>query len=452
MNCARINCAHDDQETWRKMLTNIVQARSLTDTECTVLMDLAGQKIRTQLEPQQTGKINLKPHHDHDDEKTAGLLFYRDNENHELKISATDGAPAIGLPPSIFDKLQSGDRFEFSSPNDKTRHIHLTDQNSDGNWIGNCKKKAVIELHTPMDWQRRDDAGNYITIGGFLASDFAPQANKMRLFLNDRLLLVRQGMENCIDGSIKTIGCSHPEVIDSLRPNQWVWFDDGKLGTVVDHVDKHGVWLHVTHSGPNGVKLRDDKGINFPDTHLHLPCLTDKDLHDLDFICRHADMVGFSFVQSDTDMRTLMTELKQRNARHLAIIAKIETRVAVKNLPTIMFSTLATHPLGIMIARGDLAVELGGVRMAEIQEELLWLCEAAHVPVIWATQVFENLAKKGTSSRPELTDAAMSGRAECVMLNKGPYIQEAVSTLNSILVRMQEHQQKKSAQLRALHW
>jgi pyruvate kinase len=163
-------------------------------------------------------------------------------------------------------------------------------------------------------------------------------------------------------------------------------------------------------------------------------------------------MVGFSFVQSGRDMQALMRALEQRNAGHLSIIAKIETKAAVKNLPEIIFSTLSHHRLGVMIARGDLAVELGGERMAEIQEELLWLCEAAHVPVIWATQVLESMTKKGMSTRPELTDAAMSGRAECVMLNKGPYVLQAVATLDSILTRMQDHQYKKVSRLRALHW
>jgi len=104
-----------------------------------------------------------------------------------------------------------------------------------------------------------------------------------------------------------------------------------------------------------------------------------------------------------------------------------------------------------MIARGDLAVEIGYQRLAEIQEEILWLCEAAHVPVIWATQVLENLAKKGIPTRAEITDAAMAERAECVMLNKGDYIQEAVTILDDVLHRMEAHQSKKSPRLRALH-
>lgn len=105
-----------------------------------------------------------------------------------------------------------------------------------------------------------------------------------------------------------------------------------------------------------------------------------------------------------------------------------------------------------MIARGDLSVELGSARLAEVQEELLWLCEAAHVPVIWATQVLESIAKKGTRSRAEFTDAAMAVRAECVMLNKGPYIIDALEALINVMIRMQEHQHKKFPRLRALHW
>ena len=79
-------------------------------------------------------------------------------------------------------------------------------------------------------------------------------------------------------------------------------------------------------------------------------------------------------------------------------------------------------PAGVMVARGDLGVELGFERMAEVQEEILWLAEAAHLPVIWATQVLETLTKTGTPTRGEVTDAAMSARAECVMLNKGPFV------------------------------
>lgn len=103
-----------------------------------------------------------------------------------------------------------------------------------------------------------------------------------------------------------------------------------------------------------------------------------------------------------------------------------------------------------MIARGDLAVELGFERVAEMQEEILWLCEAAQIPCIWATQVLEGLVAKGLSTRGEMTDAAMAARAECVMLNKGPNIIAGISALDRILRRMGENQAKKTPTLRAL--
>ncbi len=129
---------------------------------------------------------------------------------------------------------------------------------------------------------------------------------------------------------------------------------------------------------------------------------------------------------------------------------KIETQRGFERLPEMLFAAMAARAAGVMIARGDLAVECGYERMAEVQEEILWACEAAHMPVVWATQVLETLAKTGLPSRAEITDAAMGERAECVMLNKGPHILDALRMLDDILKRMQAHQTKKRPLLRAL--
>jgi pyruvate kinase len=135
----------------------------------------------------------------------------------------------------------------------------------------------------------------------------------------------------------------------------------------------------------------------------------------------------------------------------VGIVAKIETRRGFANLPAILLECMSFPCCGVMIARGDLASECGLERMAEVQEEILWLSEAAHVPVIWATQVLEGLTKRGHASRAEITDAAMSQTAECVMLNKGPHLPEAVRMLDDILQRMQGHHSKKRSMLRKLH-
>ncbi|HEY7322860.1 MAG TPA: pyruvate kinase, partial [Candidatus Binatia bacterium] len=129
----------------------------------------------------------------------------------------------------------------------------------------------------------------------------------------------------------------------------------------------------------------------------------------------------------------------------------IETRHAVESLPHLLLAAMRSAAAGVMIARGDLAVECGYERTGELQEEIMWMAEAAHMPVIWATQVLENVAKTGQPSRAEITDAAMAERAECVMLNKGPYVVQAVQMLDDVLTRMQSHQTKKVSLLRPLN-
>ena len=172
---------------------------------------------------------------------------------------------------------------------------------------------------------------------------------------------------------------------------------------------------------------------------------------DLHTVVDIADLVDVSFVRYPSDVERLLDELKRLGDDRLGIVLKIETRQAFQRLPQLVLTAMRRRRVGVMIARGDLAVESGYERMAEVQEEILWLCEAAHLPVIWATQVLEQLAKTGVPSRAEISDAAMSERAECVMLNKGPYINDAVITLDNILGRMTGHHYKKNALLRTLH-
>lgn len=280
--------------------------------------------------------------------------------------------------------------------------------------------------------------------------------DEKRLQPGDRLLLVRSEAELDIPSEIGFRAvCEPPEVLDALKPGKPVALDDGKLGTIVETLCPGGsVIVRVARAPLKGFKLHPEKGLNFPGVELALPALNAKDLTDLETIARHADIVGHSFVQSAADVASLQAALAARQAKGaapLGIIAKIETVRAVRNLPEIIVQAAGRQPFGVMIARGDLAVEIGFTRLAEIQEEILWLCEAASVPVVWATQVLEEMVKSGLPTRGEMTDAAMSGRAECVMLNKGENVGQAIDVLDGLLRRMAEHQTKKTYNLRALH-
>jgi len=303
-----------------------------------------------------------------------------------------------------------------------------------------------------------DLSGPKIRTGNVLTP---PEQN--RVFRDDHIVLSRCGITDVNDKfPVRTFQtcCTVPEILDLLTTGTTVYIDDGKIRTRVIDTQHQlpdgnvGLLLQVTHASPKGVKLKPEKGLNFPNTVLPLSPLTEKDLCDLDFVANHADIIGYSFVQKPEDIELLQQELHKRSMGRVtrpAIVAKIETAIAVTNLPELIIYAAGKQSFGVMIARGDLAVEIGYQRLAEIQEEILWLCESAHVPVIWATQVLESLVKNGAPSRGEMTDAAMAERAECVMLNKGDFIAEAITILDDVLTRMESHQSKKTPQLRALH-
>jgi pyruvate kinase len=278
----------------------------------------------------------------------------------------------------------------------------------------------------------------------------ARKCDRKRLHVGDEILLSRN--PSGADTFAFRTGCTLSQVFDRLKVGNRISIDDGKLrGTIVRQAEG-GFVARIEEGRLKGLKLKSEKGLNFPNVSLGLDPLTDQDRSDLDFVVRNADMIGYSFVETAAHVAQLQKELAARRPdwQQLGLVAKIETPLAVHNLPEIIVQAAGRQPLAIMIARGDLAVELGFERVAEMQEEILWLCEAAHVPTIWATQVLEGLVSKGMPSRGEMTDAAMSARAECVMLNKGPNAAAGVATLDRLLRRMSEHQTKKTPTLRAL--
>ncbi|MGZ5754939.1 MAG: pyruvate kinase [Burkholderiales bacterium] len=270
----------------------------------------------------------------------------------------------------------------------------------------------------------------------------------VRLKTGDRfMLLAGSGHDSGVVGAV----FSEPRALEHLRVGHSVWIDDGKIGCIVERVDQAGALLRITASRGKGHVLKAAKGVNFPETRIEVPALTAKDRVDLDCVVELADMVGYSFVQRPDDVALLQRELEGRAKPAMPIVLKIETRLAVENLPRLIVAAAGRQPTAVMLARGDLAVEVGFRRLAEIQEEILWMCEAARVPVIWATQVLERLVRKGELTRAEATDAAMSQRAECVMLNKGPHLAEAVQFLDDVLRRMDRHQTKKTSRMSLLH-
>jgi pyruvate kinase len=295
-----------------------------------------------------------------------------------------------------------------------------------------------------------DLCGPKVRTGDIAAS--ATRRPSIRLQTGDRLVVTgpEKTGRDARDDQPARIPCTLAGIADDVQIGHRIFFDDGEIDGVVEEIRGGELHVRITRTRPGGKKLRADKGINLPDSHLSVPSLSQDDLRTLDFAASHADIVGLSFVRTPSDVANLQEELDRRRGRDLGILLKVETHEAFENLPGLLLAGLRRPPLGVMVARGDLGVELGFERMAEVQEQILWLAEAAHVPVVWATQVLEQMNKTGMPTRGEVTDAAMSARAECVMLNKGPYVVETVGLIDDILVRMRDHNHKKTPMLRRL--
>jgi len=437
MNTARINCAHDSPEEWHSMTEHIKTAGEKLKKKCKISMDLGGPKIRTgQILPGPKVK-RLKPTKDIYGKVLSPLKVKLIPES----IIEPETSPSIPLKLSFFESLKEGNSINFKDTRNKNRKLKV-EVDAEGNKY--CLINKTTYIQTGITISNEDIVSEIAEIPSLEQS--------LILFTGDFLLIkseailgkpaIKNESEEIV--SHATISCTSKEIFSSVNEDERILFDDGKIGGIIKEVSPDHLLVLITHARDTGSSLKADKGINFPDSKLRISGLTEKDKQDLVFVAKHADIVNLSFVNKPEDVEELQNELKLLDAKDIGLILKIETQPGFNHLTEILLKAMQNYPVGVMIARGDLAIECGWDNIGRIQEEILSICQAAHIPVIWATQVLDNLAKKGIPSRAEITDATMSQRAECVMLNKGPHILSAIQLLDKILQNMKHYQLKKA--------
>ena len=443
MNSARINCAHDGPEEWGGMIDHVRRASNELRRKIRVCMDLGGPKIRTGPITAGPRVVSYAPERDVLGKVVgpATVCLVPDGAEHPIHADTI-----IPVPKDWLDALQVGDHVYFRDTRSKKRRLEVVSKDECGCWAVGYDRSYV---ETGTELFRNDWEGIRGTVG-----ELPPIQQRILLRTNDHIVLHADSREGesallGVDGSVVShahISCTNGEIFDHVAVGDPVRFDDGKIeGVVIDKVPSQSLEIEVTYTKVGGQRLGADKGINFPDSRLAMRGLTDKDRIDLKFVAANADVVNMSFVNTPQDVEDLIEAIEQADAKDkLGVVLKIETQQGFDNLTRILLTAMKMHPVGVMIARGDLAVETGWERMAVIQDEILSLCTAAHIPEVWATQVLENLAKKGLPSRAEVTDAASSIRAECVMLNKGAHIHRAVEMLDSILKNMKDYRHNKA--------
>ena len=445
MNSARINCAHDEPEIWLKMIAQISRAKETLKKNCRIMMDLSGPKLRTG--PMKPGPpvIHIRPQRDQVGRVTIPAKVWIAPPD----IPPPDNSADAIIPVSILliNRIKRGSLIRFIDSRGKKCKIEIEKKQGLGKW-GLCSDSAFVTTGTELIVSNVKETGiekNYV-------GELLPVEQYITLQIGDKLVLHRDSIPgepaqyNETGDLIKDahISCTLPEVFDDVKPKEPVFFNDGKIEAIIEKVFETELHLRITYAKNTGGKLKADKGINFPESDIKISGLTTKDKQDLAFVAKHADTVNLSFVNSAADVKSYFEEIKKYETKP-GLILKIETQKGFRNLPDIILHAMQAYPVGVMIARGDLAIETGWKNFASIQEEIMRISEAAHLPVVWATQVLDNLAKKGVPTRSEITDAALAQRAECVMLNKGPYIEKTVRTLDKILRRMQRFQKKKQS-------
>lgn len=451
MDVMRINCAHDSAAGWAAMIHHLRQAEQRLGKQCRIAFDLAGPKLRTG--PIALGAAVRKwgPRRNPLGQVIAPALVWLVPTDRAAGRAADHGV-ALPVEPAFLAQIQPGDDLHLVDTRGRQRWLRVVEGGEAG-YRCECDRTAYVTPGLELTLHRSQAIVAHSAIG-----DFPGKPQPLVLKPGDILRILRGTFpatlpsldEAGIEVEPARVSCSLPEVFQDVQPGERIFFDDGKIAGVIINVEEDAFSVKITSALNGQAKLRGEKGINLPDTDLKLPALSAKDRQDLQFIAQHADMVALSFVQRPSDIEAVIAALQALGATDLGIVLKIENQRAFNNLPQLLLTAMQHPPVAVMVARGDLGVELGFERLSEVQEEILWLCEAAHVPVIWATQVLESLAKGGMPSRAEVTDAAMASRAECVMLNKGPYIYQTLAFLFDVLYRMQAHQQKKTAMLRQL--
>lgn len=428
----RINSAHDDAEAWAAMVRNVRAAEQQAGRRLPIVVDLAGPKLRTGPIAPGPGVRKVRPERDQLGRVVAPATF----------VLSADSGGEDDLPitdPDWLARRTVGNAITFTDARGRSRTVTVTDV-EDGRVTCTLERTAYLVSGTGLSCA--EDRTQVATLPS--------TEGRLRIQPEDRIRLVADLAPADEMSRPPTIGCTLPEALRDAGVGDRVALDDGRIVGRVVATDASSLELEVTDVAPGGAWLKAEKGINLPDTDLDLPAMTATDREVLAFVVEQADAVDLSFARTATDVQDLRAELARLGHPDFPLVVKLETMRAFENLPDILLAGMASPHLGVMIARGDLAVEGGYVRMGEIQEEIMWICESAHVPVIWATQVLEDLAKTGRPARAEVTDAAMSGRAECVMLNKGPFIPTAIRFLDAILTRMEGHQDKKSSLMRRL--
>ncbi len=268
------------------------------------------------------------------------------------------------------------------------------------------------------------------------------QGPKIRIGEVEEGVILRRGASFILTtepviGDWHRVSVSYANLPKEVKKGEMIFINDGIVGLEILGIEKTEIHCKVLNGGP----IYTRKGLNLPSTELGLRVPTEKDIHDLALIAKlNPAFLAASFVGSAEDVTTIRHILASHNNLQTKIIAKIERPIAVEN-----FDEILQASDGIMVARGDLGVELRPEEVPFIQKEMVKKCNQVGKPVIVATQMLESMVKTPIPTRAEVSDVynAINDGADCVMLSaetaSGDFPTEAVKVMRRIIRNAEEH-------------
>ncbi len=431
----RINTAHDNANTWKTMASYIQEENKKQNKDTKIYVDLAGPKNRTQAIQKIYTPFRIGSWRN----PRLVEILSNTNENALTKKGLKDPSGMINSTLVVSDEFykicQKSSKLKIDDFERDAKQTYEIIHENERVFI-NANKKITIFEDTTVEIKNE----SHKFISSLYNLERLPQ--NIKVFKNDKIIITHQNIMGCVNYNHNNhtyaaiIGCSNKDIFPYVVIGDDIYIDDGKIGCKVCEINELGLVCDIFLAKENGTSLKEEKGINFPNTDLKISAITQADEKNFEDIIQFADIIGLSFAQTDEDIQKLQKMLTEKDKKHIAIAPKIETKTALRNLPSILASLLNWDNSAIMIARGDLAIEVGFGNLPYIQEEILGICEASHIPVIYATQILEGQMKNNLPSRAEVIDAAFAQRADCVMLNKGPYVTDTVIIIKNILRQM----------------
>ncbi|MEJ2385530.1 MAG: pyruvate kinase, partial [Xanthomonadales bacterium] len=364
MDIARINCSHDCDAGWSGMVRNLRDAARASDRPCRILMDISGPKLRTGPMAPLPPVVRVRPGRNRMGEVVRAARVWLSAEPSAASERRSADA-CLQVDAAWLDACAEGDKVRIKDARGSGRRWRLRRKAPGGFWA-ECRKTTYLTADTEL----RLKGGPATRVANIPASE-----SRVRITTGDTLIMSGRdaaGHAELRDDAGRLLSPGRvsvdlPALYADARPGESVFFDDGRISGLIDRVGDGELEIRITHTRREREYLGSGRGVNLPRTRLGLPAISEEDRSDLAFVAEHADLVGLSFVNGPDDVRQLRAELDRLGRPDIGVVLKIETRRGVKNLPDILHEALRFDACGVMIARGDLAVECGFERLAGLQ-------------------------------------------------------------------------------------